>query len=340
VDVCGGTVGAFPHTRSMADDQTQEGTFSIDLRFHNILATVEQELQTALAKARLESGHGTTIGDGAEEAVRTTLRNYLPSGYGVGKGHVYDAFGDGTLQTDVVITNPDHPLSFPEGKSGTYVVDGVAAAGEVKSRLDLPALKDCIKKGTAFKKLRMTLNDSDHVSTAKDQAYVKQIGLVPPYFVIAFDNKIAAKTMGDRLRDTELVEPPAGKSMGESDWADTPQPPLDAICILGNGVWLYVRPHNPMGIHIGFEQPDGSKTIRDDLSGWAFVQTETPLVWTLAWLNTAMPRVFRGQSVFSPYLIPPIRHLNYMNNHGPALASTDSPEAVEAGPPDEDQPTD
>ncbi len=40
--------------------------------------------------------------------------------------HVYDAYGDGSRQTDVIITNPDHPLSFPEDKSGTYVVDGVS----------------------------------------------------------------------------------------------------------------------------------------------------------------------------------------------------------------------
>jgi hypothetical protein len=26
-----------------------------------------------------------------------------------------------------------------------------------------------------------------------------------------------------------------------------------------------------------------------------------------------MPRIFRGKSVFSPYLVPPIRHARYMN---------------------------
>lgn len=130
----------------MTDNEAPARCFSIALRFHKILSTVEQELQNALAKARLESDHCTTIGDGAEEAVRNTLRSYLPSGYSVGKGIVYDAFGDGSRQTDVVITNPDHPLSFPDGKSGTYVVDGVAAAGEVKSCLDVTALSDSIKQ--------------------------------------------------------------------------------------------------------------------------------------------------------------------------------------------------
>jgi hypothetical protein len=306
----------------MTEGPGQQSIFSLDsLRFHKILGTVEIELQTALAKARLESDHATTIGDGAEEPVRSILRSYLPSGYGVGKGHVYDAYGDGSRQTDVVVTNPDHPLSFPEGKSGTYVVDGVAAAGEVKSRLDVGALDDCIKKGTAFKQLRMTVNESDHVMTAKEQGYMKQIGMVPPYFVISFENKIASDTMGNRLQNAGLVEPPSGKSMGEEDWANTPQAALDAVCILGQGVWMYLRPDNPMGFYVGIATKDGSQTVRNDVSGWAYLKTDTPLVLMMAWLNAAMPRIFRGQSVFSPYLMPQQRHLDYMQQRDEDRAS-------------------
>jgi hypothetical protein len=185
----------------------------------------------------------------------------------------------------------------------------VSAAGEVKACLDVGALNDCVKKGAAFKQLRMTVNPSDHVMTVKDQAYMKQIGLVPPYFVVAFENKVADDTMGERLQDAGLIPPPEGKSMGEEDWANTPQPPLDAVCILGRGIWLYVRLDNPMGIRIGIEQQDGTKQLRDDVFGWAFVETDAPLAWTLAWLNAAMPRVVRGRSVFAPYLIPPARHI-------------------------------
>lgn len=298
----------------MTEQQNQRRGLSLaGLRFHNILGNVEQELQTALAKARAESDHSLTVGEQAEAAVRDTLRAYLPSGYGVGYGHVYDAYGDGSRQTDVIVTNPEHPLSFPEGRAGTYVVDGVSAAGEVKARFDVGALDDCIKKGTAFKRLRMTINESDHVITVKEQAYMKQIGLVPPYFVVVFDNKVADDTLGQRLQDAGLVPPPDGKSMGEDDQAATPQPPLDAVCILGRGVWLYLRPDNPMGIKVGIEKPDGTKEVREDMTGWAFMETGASLAWLLAWLSAAMPRVLRGRSVFAPYLIPPTRHLKYMN---------------------------
>lgn len=312
----------------MTEQQNQQRGLSLaGLRFHGILKNVEQELQTTLAKAKLESDHSLTVGEQAEIAVRGTLRAYLPSGYGVGHGHVYDAYGDGSRQTDVVVTDPEHPLSFPEGRSGTYVVDGVAAAGEVKARLDAKALKDCVKKGTAFKRLRMTLNASDQVMTVKEQAYMKQIGLVPPYFVVAFGNKLADATMGERLEKAGLIPPPEGKSMGGEDWADTPQPPLDAVCILGRGIWLYVRPGNPMGIRFGIQKNDGTKQLRDDLFGWAFVGTDAPLAWMLAWLNAAMPRIIRGGSVFAPYLIPPARHIKYMNAHNEGSATDADAEA-------------
>ncbi|SIL58387.1 Uncharacterised protein [Mycobacteroides abscessus subsp. abscessus] len=293
------------------DGGQRRGISLAGLRFHKILASVEEELRTALTRARRESDHSLTIGEEVEAAVRDTLSKYLPSGFGAGEGHVYDAYGDGSSQTDVVITNPEHPLSFPKGRSGTYVVDGVSAAGEVKASLDVGALDDCIKKGVAFKKLRMTVNPSDHVMTVKEQAYMKQIGLVPPYFVVAFENKIADNTIGERLQNAGLVSPPVGKSRGADDMADTPQPPLDAMCLLGRGIWLYIRPDNPMGIHFGVEDVDGPKS-RDDLSGWAFLETEAPLAWTLAWLNASMPRMLRGGSVFTPYLIPPRRHAEYM----------------------------
>lgn len=103
------------------------------LRFETILVKVEEGLRLTLEQARLETDHGLTIGEEAEAAVRAMLRGYLPNGFGVGRGHVHDAYGDKSRQTDVVIANPDHPLTYPEAeKAGTYVVDGVSAAGRSK----------------------------------------------------------------------------------------------------------------------------------------------------------------------------------------------------------------
>lgn len=212
--------------KGKTDERAKEGVGLTGLRFESILMNAEQGLQLALDKARLESDHGLTIGEQAETAVRTVLRGYLPSGYAVGHGHVYDAYGDGSKETDVIITNPDHPLSFPEDRAGTYVVDGVSAAGEVKAKLDVGKLVDCIAKGTRFKKLRLTINDGDHVITPRHQKLIKQIGLVPPYFVVAFDSKIKPDTVCRRLQNAGLISPPEGKSLGPQDDGNEPQPPL------------------------------------------------------------------------------------------------------------------
>ncbi len=99
----------------------------------------------------------------------------------------------------------------------------------MKAALDASALDDCLAKGTAFKRLRMTINDSDHVVTPGQQAFMNQIGLVPPYFVVAFENETANNTLMNRLQQADLVPPPAGKSLGEQDDGNTPQPPLDAV---------------------------------------------------------------------------------------------------------------
>lgn len=291
----------------MSSSNNPPATNLTGLRFENILINAEQSLRLALDKARLESDHGLSIGEQAETAVRDMLRSLLPAGYSVGAGHVYDAYGDRSKQTDVVITNPEHPLSFPEGRAGTYLVDGLYAAGEVKAQLDPQKLDNCLTKGAKFKELRMTINPGDHVVTTRHQELIKQIGLVPPFFVLAFDSKIAINTLCERLQAAELVPPPSGKSLGPEDDGDRPQPAIDAVCILGQGVAFYVRPDNPMGMRLS---PDPNR------AGWVFMPTDAPLAWTLTWLHSAMPRMLRGGSVFAPYLIPNQRHLRYMADRG------------------------
>ena len=211
------------------EKQTPNGVRT-GLRFEKLLVNAEQSLRLELDKARLESDHSLSIGEQAEAAVRAMLRSHLPAGYSVGHGHVYDAYGDRSRQTDVVIANPEHPLTFPEERSGTYLVDGVSAAGEVKATLTPQKLEDCLAKGTRFKELRMTLNPTDMVATERHQALIRQIGLVPPYFVLAFANKMKVDTLCERLQSAGLISPPPGKADDPTDDGHAPQPPLDAVC--------------------------------------------------------------------------------------------------------------
>ena len=114
-------------------------------RFEQILLTVEQGLRLKLDEARFKTSHAGDIGQGeqskvsgghgqtVESATRTSLQTYLPRNFGVGHGKLYDAYGDESAQTDIIITNQDHPFSYPPEVNGAYLIDGVAAVGEVKS---------------------------------------------------------------------------------------------------------------------------------------------------------------------------------------------------------------
>jgi hypothetical protein len=133
-------------------DATEPVAFRTGLRFESILVNAERALALDLERARLDSDHSLSIGERAQAEVRTLLREYLPSGYGVGHGHVYDVYRDKSKQTDDVITTPDHPLSFPEECSGTYLVDGVATAGEVKATMSPKQARRLHPQGSAVER--------------------------------------------------------------------------------------------------------------------------------------------------------------------------------------------
>ena len=82
------------------------------------------------------------------------------------------------------------------------------------------------------------INQTDVVATERHQALIRQIGLVPPYFVLAFANKMKVDTLCERLQGAGLISPPPGKSDDPKDDGHAPQPPLDAVCVLGQGVFL------------------------------------------------------------------------------------------------------
>ena len=293
-------------------------TIVITTKFEKLLAPIEARLRATLDAARAETDHAPTIGAKCEAAVRKELRGFLPSGFGVGNGFIYDGYGDGTKQTDFIITNPDNPLTYPDDEPGTYVVDGVSAAGEVKAVLTTGELDDCIKKGTLHKQLRMSFNEADKFTVLAHRNYMMQTGYTPAFIVIAFENKVAPQTLLQRLAEAPLVPVPAGKEMEDGNGND-PQPPIDAVCLLGRGIlwnsrpggWLPARPHTN-------DQP---------YYGWFALGTQAPLMLTLAWLHSVMVmRIQRGASVFVPYLTPYPKQAAYM---AAQAASFEQPEALE-----------
>jgi hypothetical protein len=236
-----------------------------------------------------------------EIAARDVLREYMPPNLSVGDGGVYDSYGDESAQMDIVIANGDQPFTFPGG-SGEYVIEGVSAVGEVKSNLTARQLADCIKKGTKYKQLRPTFGPQDQVTNLTD--FLKESELIPPFFVLAFESTMKMQKVIDTLNAVAPVAIPLDKPCPSA----TPQPPIDAVCILGEGFALYQRAsHGPL-----FQV----QTQGDPYQGW-YALGAAPLACLLAWLHTAMPRQLRAQSVVRQYFFPTYPQAKYMANKQP-----------------------
>ncbi|MGW5141682.1 DUF6602 domain-containing protein [Nocardia beijingensis] len=267
-----------------------------ETRFEKVLAVVEKKLRLALDEARASLEHKGNKGSSVEAELRAVLRRYLPRHYGVGHGEVYDAFGDGTGQVDVIITNPDHPFAYPEEEPGPHLLDGVAAVGEVKSVLTIAELEKALASATRFKQLRPTPQKGDSVLNQSTE-YMSETLALPPYFLVAFENRVSIDTMRKTLTLAPGAPVPPGKD-------GPPQLPIDAVFILGQNVLLNLRSgHGPFQI---------MQTPTTPMQGWISFGTENSLSWLISWLHKAMPRIQRYESVLTPYLLPFDDHKKYM----------------------------
>lgn len=277
-------------------------TEALRTRFDKVLGVVEKKLRLALDEARASLEHKGNKGASVEAEVRTVLRRYLPRHYGVGHGEVYDAFGDGTGQLDIIITNSDHPFAYPDEEPGPHLLDGVSAIGEVKSVLTIDELKKALASARKAKQLRPTPQIGDRILNQNNEYMEETLGL-PPYFLIAFENKIALPTLHKILTLAPEASVPPGKD-------GTPQQPIDAVFILGQYVVLNLRSgHGPFQI---------MQTPTSPMRGWLSISTENSLSWLISWLHKAMPRIERWESVLTPYLLPFDEHKEYMASRNSA----------------------
>ena len=202
---------------------------AITTRFERVLMGVEKELRPRW------NGRGTKPITLASREARSSLRRarFSVTAFDrtltIGEGIVYDSFGDETGQTDIIIANGEQPFTFPSGESGEYAIEGVSAVGEVKSNLTDPELKDCIKKATAYKRLRQIIRSEDRILNLSP--YTLETSVMPLFFVIAHESSMTMRNILTKLDAAPAVSVPDGKGFTN----DSPQPPIDAVCVLGRG---------------------------------------------------------------------------------------------------------
>ena len=88
--------------------------------------------------------------------LREFLREYLPRRLEIGYGRVIDTNERESRQSDVVTLNEDHPFTYPSDEPGLFFIEGVSAAGEVKSKLtNIRQLEYAIESSKVFKQLKI-----------------------------------------------------------------------------------------------------------------------------------------------------------------------------------------
>lgn len=185
-------------TADISDDEAKD-LFLVDL-----MRTADTEIKIALESARLAHRHSGNVGDHVEAAMRSVIERFLPRSLYVGHGEIVDKVATRSHQADVVVANDLQPFRLASDAPGLYLVEGVSAVGEIKSRLTTAELDDCIRKGSRSKTLRFRAHAGSTASA--NPSDVNRFYYSPPFFVVAVESQVATQTLLDRLSAVDSVE--------------------------------------------------------------------------------------------------------------------------------------
>jgi hypothetical protein len=246
-----------------------------------VIAATELQMKAKLAEARAKFQHRGLKGDAVEDAVRDFLRSFMPRRLAVGTGEIIDRNGGRSAQTDIVITNEDHPFTFTSDDPGLFFIEGVSGVGEVKAVLTTAHLESTIESSRRFKKLIAEPGMNSTVSASPVE--LERFYRTPPYFLLALESQLTLDTVLKTLVSKGHYGDPA-----------TPRQ-LDAVFILSQG-----------GL-IDCGLGDGSFGLADAngarLKGWAMTSADNVLFNLLAWLTIAMPRELRYEPILAKYMV-------------------------------------
>jgi hypothetical protein len=247
-----------------------------------ILHNIEQQMAAQLSEIRVKFTHPGDKGTSIEHVFRMFLRQYLPRRLAIGHGEIIDRKSSRSGQTDIVVVNDDHPFTFTPEKPGVFFVEGVSAAGEVKTILNSANLSSTIAASRRFKSLRITHSKGNTIHTnISDQ---KRFYTCPPYFLFAFESELSLPTIIDNF------------NAAAPDVSAKPYPLVDAVFVMNKG-WA-VNFGDGQGA-FQFVTPAGKS-----LSGWVWQPSESVLFECLAWLAAVMPRIVRYEPLIIGYMIP------------------------------------
>lgn len=181
-----------------------------------------------------------------------------------------------------MVLNDEQPFVQEPDTSGLYLIEGVAAVGEIKTSLGSSELDDILAKGARLRQIEPTISAGAEVR-GQHSDILRFVDSVP-YFALALESSLAPQTILEKLRLAPDV----------TAWSGNALPALDALFILDRGVYLN------FGDGLGanrFIYNDGTLG-----TGWIGPQPDGALVSLFNWLNGTIPRVRHASSIATPYL--------------------------------------
>jgi hypothetical protein len=252
-------------------------------RVREKLAVVQKQMVLKLDEIRATFKQSGDKGTTVEDEVRELLRTYLPSRTRVGHGEIIDTAGRASHQTDIVIVGDDHPYTFTEDLPGLFFIEGVEAAGEIKTVLTSEELTRSLEACKAFKELRPM--HSKGAMVRSNPSDLHRFYDRRPWFLFAFESQLSLETIHERIVEFQKAE-----TAGEMEFGD-------AVFVLGRGNV------------INFGDGQGALTFRSppeqsapSVPGWVRVDSTQVLIDFFGWLSAVMPRILRFDPILTQYL--------------------------------------
>jgi hypothetical protein len=246
--------------------------------FRGLVQQSGRQMAAQLAEARAKFEHKGDRGSaGAEAPFRSFLQEYLPRDMSVGQGEVIDTAGNRSGQVDVVITAADHPFLFRSDAPGLFLIEGIAAAGEMKTVLTSGELKKALDNAVRFKRLKPAHIQGSLINA--NESDIARFYDSRPYFLFAFESQL---TLGTVLKKVTEFEADAGGTV------------LDGVFLLDRG-WAINFGDGQGSFRFG--TPDGPS-----VNGWVIQDVDEVLFDFLVWVSAVIPRIIRFQPIIQLYL--------------------------------------
>lgn len=171
-----------------------------EFNVNDYVNSLGEELILSFNKSKLTT-HTVANGSSKEKSVISKLKDILPKGIEVGKGFVYDSYGQVSNQCDIVIYEKDFCIKLAindDEENSYYNCESVIAVGEIKSCIGERELVDCCKKFVNLNKLKRYV-DSENLSS--NRQYMSKMALSHN-----FNNAEIERTQFDRIYKFILCE--------------------------------------------------------------------------------------------------------------------------------------